>query len=340
MRLGPVVDTLLASHEPSLRWKTRVEVLGESPESSRNRSLQEEIRSSRRVRSLLRRKDDTGRPGTLRGVYYKWQGCHWVLARLADLGYPAGDASLKPLRDRALDLWLRPSYYQEFEAGTKSSAFRKRGVPQIQGRYRRCASQQGNALHYLTLLGLDDGRCADLAERLLHWQWPDGGWNCDLNPSADTSSFPETLLPMRGLTAHGKAVRSNTEIQAARRASEVFLKRRLFRRVSDERIIRQDFVRLHYPVYYHYDVLAGLRGMVEVGRIDDPRCADALDLLEAKRLPGGGWPAEAKFYRCSPGEFAAGGEFVDWGGTGESRMNPWVTVDVLAVLRAAGRLER
>jgi hypothetical protein len=32
------------------------------------------------------------------------------------------------------------------------------GVPRIQGRYRRCASQQGNALYSITRLGLADKR--------------------------------------------------------------------------------------------------------------------------------------------------------------------------------------
>lgn len=270
-------------------------------------------------------------------MYYKWQGAHWALARLADLGYPRGDPSLFPIRDRVLDLWLRASYYREFEAKTKAGAYRRLGVPRIGGRYRRCASQQGNALYYLTKLGLDDGRCNELAERLIHWQWPDGGWNCDRNPSADTSSFMETLLPMLGLKAHGELSHSRSELEAARRASEVFLRRRLFKRVSTAEVIDRTFVQLHYPAYYHYDILAGLRGMTELGRIRDPRCQEALDLLESKRLPDGGWPAEAKFYRFSPGQFAAGSEFVDWGGTGPRRMNPWVTVEALSVLTAAGR---
>jgi hypothetical protein len=243
------------------------------------------------------------------------------------------------MRDRVLDLWLGPTYYQEYEATSRQSSYRRSGVPQIRGRFRRCASQQGNALLSLTTLGLDDGRCRDLAERLVHWQWPDGGWNCDRNPSADTSSFLESLLPMRGLAAHGAATGSGREVRAAREASEVFLRRRLYRRVSDGRIIRPRFVRLHYPVYYQYDILAGLRGVAEVGRIGDPRCQDALDLLESKRLADGGWPAEEKFYRFRPHTFAAGAEFVDWGGTSSTRMNPWVTVDALAVLHAAGRVE-
>jgi len=332
-----VVGGLLASPEPSVRWKTRIGVLGESETSARILALQEEVRDSPRVRALLQRRGQLGRPSTARGVYYKWQGAHWALARLADLGYPPGDPSLFPLRDRVLELWLRTGYYREFETATKSGAYRKFGVPRIDGRYRRCASQQGNALYYLTKLGLDDGRCENLAERLIHWQWPDGGWNCDRNPSADTSSFLETLLPMLGLAVHGERSRSRSERESARRASEVFLRRRLFKRISTAEVIDRTFVRLHYPTYYHYDILAGLRGMAEVGRIRDRRCEDALDLLENKRLPDGGWPAEAKFYRFSPGRFAAGSEFVDWGGTSSRRSNPWVTVEALSILTAAGR---
>jgi hypothetical protein len=160
-----------------------------------------------------------------------------------------------------------------------------------------------------------------------------------VEPSADTSSFMETLLPMEGLAAFGKTCGTPAAERASRKAAEVFLRRRLFRRVSDGRIIRPDFVRLHYPTYYHYDILAGLRGMVETGRIRDPRCGDALDLLVSKRLPDGGWPAEAKYYHYRPREYASTSEFVDWGGTSATRMNPWVTVDALSVLHSAGRLD-
>jgi len=340
MHAGPVLEKLLRSSEPSIRWKTRTQVLGDVPHSRRLRSLEEEVRRSSRVKAILQRRAALGRAGTSRGVYYKWQGAHWVLARLSDIGYPENDPTLYPMRDRVLGLWLRPSYFREIEVSSVSGAYRAHGigVPVIDGRYRRCASQQGNALLSVVRLGLDDGRGEQLAERLRHWQWPDGGWNCDVTPTADSSSFMETLTPMQGLAALGRASGSAAAAQAARRASEVFLRRRLFKRVSDGRVIRSDFVRLHYPVYYHYDVLAGLRGMMDVGCLGDSRCRDAFDLLEAKRLPDGGWPAEAKYYRPSPRAFAAGCEFVNWGGVSSKRWNPWVTIEALAVLHSAGRL--
>src|SRR2546422_11229396 len=129
MRGTAVIDALLKSSEPSIRWKTRVHVLGEDPESKAIRPLREEIRGSPRVRALLSRRDQLGRPGTTRRVYYKWQGLHWVLASLADLGYPRGDEGLHPIRDRLMEHWLRPNYFREFEARTEAQAYRQRGVP-------------------------------------------------------------------------------------------------------------------------------------------------------------------------------------------------------------------
>jgi hypothetical protein len=333
-----VVSALLKSADPSIRWKTRVRILGANPRSRALRALAEEIRTSARVRALLSRRDQLGRPDTARRVYYKWQGLHWVLASLADLGYPAGDESLSPIRDRVVGFWTRPSYFHEFEANTEAEAYRQRGVPVMEGRYRRCASQQGNALRSVMVLGIADERTDALVERLLHWQWPDGGWNCDRKPSAHASSFHETWLPMLGLAAYARENKHRSAANAVERAAEVFLKRRLFTRISDGRVMQPDFVALHYPHYWHYDILAGLTAMAEIGKIRDPRCADALDLLEEKRLPNGGWAAERRYYKVSPKAMASNADYVDWGGVSRSRMNEWVTVDALAALLAAGRL--
>jgi hypothetical protein len=332
MTHAPIVEALLASAEPSIRWKVRTQVLDEEPDSAEIVKLREEIRGSERIRRLLAPCLSAGRPG----AYAKWQGAHWVLAALADLGYPPGDPALHPLRDQVFDTWLDESYYLEFEATTKSAAYRRRGVPVMRGRYRRCASQQGNALRFLIALGLADSRGDALVERLLHWQWPDGGWNCDKNPAAGTSSFCETLLPMRGLAAYS-SLDGGSAAAAARRAAEVLLARRLAYRVSTGTLIHPEFAKLHYPLYWHYDVLGGLKGVAELGLLGDARCADALDLLESLRLADG-WPAHARYYRVSA-SVALHHDSVDWGGASTRRANPWVTADALAVLRAASRLQ-
>ena len=328
--VADVVEVLLAQGEPSVVLAVRRDALSE-PDSVLG-DLRDEVRNSSRARALIAGVPDVN-------VYDKWHGAHWVLVDLADLGYPRGASELEPLRDRVADEWLDARYYLEFEARSKASAYGREGVPIMEGRYRRCGSQQGNALRSMVQLGLADKQADKLAERLLHWQWPDGGWNCDRNPSADTSSFMETLTPMRGLAAYARLRNDKTAGAAARAAAEVFLSRGLFRRRSDGDPIDPSFLKLHFPLYWHYDILGGLVAMAELGLLGDERCTAALDLLESKRLADGGWTAEAKFYSTSV-EPVSGSTAVNWRGSSPKRMNPWVTVQALRVLLEAGRLSR
>jgi hypothetical protein len=213
----------------------------------------------------------------------------------------------------------------------------QKSIRTIQGRVRRCASQEGNALYACLTLGLADERVERLAERLLQWQWPDGGWNCDKRPEATHSSFMETLIPLRGLALYASATGHSAAQEATARAAEIFLKRRLYQRQKDGAVIEESFTKLHYPCYWHYDILFGLKVLAEAGFIGDPRCRDALDLLESKRLADGGFPAEKKYYQVSDRRQNRG-SLVDWGGTSKVRMNEFVTADALYVLKQANRL--
>jgi hypothetical protein len=335
MQRAALIDKLLHSDNPSIRWKVRVGVLDEDPTARWIKALQRDIRCGPIVGALLSRRAANGRIKS-RSVYDKWQGAHWVFAALAEVGYPARDEALAPLRDQVFEHWLSARFHHEFEAASRAQAYREDGVPVMCGRARRCASQQGNALLSAARLGLLNGEAERLVERLLHWQWPDGGWNCDKNPSADTSSFMESLLPMRALALYGRIAGDEHARAAAALAAEVFLSRRLFRRRGDGAVINRSFTALHYPNYWHYDILAGLRAMDDVGRLSDDRCSAALDLLEAKELPDGGWPAEARYFKPSA-TLAHGNDYVDWGGTSKRRPNEWVSAEALAVLHAAGR---
>ena len=327
---------LLDSDEPSVRCRLRAEVLGEDESSRPMRELRREITRSPRVRRLL-----DGVEALDVAAYSKWQGSHWVLISLAELGHPGGDARLEPLRDQVLATWLATRYLREFTDNGRSSADRYRAaVPVSQGRYRRCGSQQGGALFAVVRLGLDDGRAAQLVERLLLWQWPDGGWNCDRRPEARSSSVHETLLPMRGLHAFATATGDRAAAAAAGRAAEVFLSRGVVhRRSAPTRLGRANWGERRDPAYWHHGLRAGLKGMAEVGALADERCARALDLLEAKRLPDGGWSAEGRWHKAPTASQRTSGEHVDWGTTSTRRPNLWVTLDALSVLAAAGRLD-
>jgi hypothetical protein len=317
-----VVNKLTGLDEPSVRYKIETQVRGHDPDSPEMRQLRESIKHSEQVQGLLAERDAEGRIPY--HPYAKWDGAHWVLNVLADLGYPPGDETLKPLAEQVYE-WI---------LGDERAHYEKRLT--FAGRTRMCASMEGNAIYYLLALGLADERIERMAERLLRWQWPDGGWNCDKHKHAlHNSSFTETLIPLRGLAAYMKHTGKAKVV--VEQAADVFLKRHLFRRVHGGKIMNANFVLLHFPCYWHYDILFGLKVMTEAGFIGDERCTEALDLLESKRLPDGGFPAEKAYYRASD-QHRTGRSAVDWGGTSKRQLNPYVTADALAVLRAAGRM--
>lgn len=319
-----ILDKLLASDNPSIVWKTRRQVLGEPDDASGMRALRRSIRNSQFTKKLLSRRRKDGTIGD--APYRKWQGPHWTLTSLVEIGYPPGDRSLASAREQVYD-WLLDPKHLEFP---RSASFP--GQPE---RFRHCASIEGNAIWYSLLLGLADERTEELAARLRKWQWPDGGWNCDKREAARISSVQETLIPMRALALHAALTGNRNSRAASDRAAEFLLERNLLWRKRDSKPMKPAFLQIEYP-HRIFDLLAALVMTADAGRIRDPRCARALDLLESKRLPDGGFPLE----RCTfiPAKaITTRGEFVDWGPCGKRRSNPWATIEALYVLRMAGR---
>ena len=319
-----IIDRLLKSDEPSIRYKVRVNVLCEDGDSRAIRTLRNDIRKSARAAGLLAGRASDGTIAY--HPYKKWCGAHWVLAALADIGYPPGDKTLSPMADQVYG-WLLSSHHE-----TKSTR-------EIDGRVRRCASQEGNAVWSTLTLGLADGRADELASRLIKWQWSDGGWNCDKRAEAAKSSFHETLLPLRALALYGRMKGSKEALAAAKRAAEIFLRRKMFKRLKDGQVMDPEFLLLCYPSYWHYDILSGLRVMAEAGFIRDRRCTEALDYLESRRLGDGGFPADTKCYTM-PTTRSSGASPVAWGRVSKKKTNEFVTVDALYALARAGRFAR
>jgi len=206
--------------------------LSKTPPSEQQISeLYKKIISSEPVRQLLTKKDD--HVETKIRPYQKWNGAHWVLASMADLHYPPGDTALLPLADQVVGYLLGKLRADELE---------RRNRHNTTERYRACASIEGNALFAFIKLGLRKDAVALLAESLLTWQWPDGGWICDVRGEANHSSFYETLTPMRALALYGKMSGDRKSTLAAEKASEVCLKHHLYKKISDGSPIDPNFL--------------------------------------------------------------------------------------------------
>jgi hypothetical protein len=170
------VDWLLESDEPGIVAQARRDLLDAPDPEAEARVLE-----GPKVRSLLAGQRPDGGFGV--NVYGKWGGAHWRLISLVELGVPAGEPRCLAAAETVLT-WLTGRSHRD-------------RIQVIGGLTRRCASQEGNALAVCCRLGLaDDPRVRLLAESLVGWQWPDGGWNCDKKATGYRSSFNESLPPM------------------------------------------------------------------------------------------------------------------------------------------------
>jgi len=247
--------------------------------------------------------------------YGKWHGAFWRLLSLVELGAGPGHEGAVAAAGQTLEWVASPQ---------RLATIHKR---RIDGRVRRCASQEGRALHACLHVGLrGDSRLDTLAASLVETQWPDGGWNCDRRPEVTHSSFNESWGPILGLAAYGAE-------DAAARGAEFLLQHRVVFSHRTGEPAHPVFMKLHYPAYWHYDLLAGLRTVAAAGRLDDARTADALDILESKRRPDGRWHSEGKWWK-RPGSKGSNVEAIDWG----DAANELLTEQAESVLGVAGRL--
>ena len=295
MHDDPGVAWLLASEDPSVRYLTLTEVLDEPLDSPEAIAAREAIPKGPRVRALLSGQEPDGGFGVR--PYRKWTGAHWRLVSLAELAFPPGDPRVDALIENVLS-WVM--HIQVVSA-----------LPGQEVRVH--ASLQGNPLAACCRLGMaDDARMHTLVARLIEWQWADGGWNCDRRSRGHHSSFYETLVPLWGLIEYHRATGDASAREAVERAREFFLRHRMFRSDHTGKVIDREWLKLHYPLYWHYDVLQGLLILSRSGPLDDPRIGDALAVIEQKRMSDGRW-RPGNYYWRRPGSAQYGTEAVDWG---------------------------
>ncbi|MHA2226271.1 MAG: hypothetical protein ACXAC8_13765 [Candidatus Hodarchaeales archaeon] len=331
METKKVIKKLLGSKDPSVQLKVYLRLLEHDYETYEVQKITSSIKEKSPVLSGLlnalsvqHQLFKTGRVSKSR-VYKKWEGIHWVLANLADIGYPPGDLSLLP--------------YIQHELAWLLSEKRWTSKKTINGRKRFCASQEGNGLSSIISLGLADHvweECSRLADRLISFQWEDGGWNCDVRPEAINSSYHESAIPLRALNVFERKINNSKARKASDQASELFLKRKFYKKMNTNKIINQKWTKLSYSSYWMYNFLFGLIVITECGKVKDPRCEEALQFLESKQLPEGGFPAEQRnFLRNKKSRYSP----VDWGEVNKRKMNEWVTIDALYVLKTANKID-
>jgi len=312
------VDWLLDAGGPAVRLRTRRDVLGESPDETSDDVLADDL-----VAGLLAGQERDGGFGV--HPYRKWSGGFWRLVSLAELGAPGDDPRVRALVAHVLT-WL-------------TGPTRRTRDRVVDGLTRHCASQDGLSLAAVCRLGhAGDPRAEQLARWLVRWQWPDGGWNCDVRAGGRRSSVHETHGPIDGLIAYADATGAAWARESADAAVGLLLDHQVVQAVRPAaagEVMRPSMLWLRYPAYWHYGLLRGLVVLARAGAVGDPRTVDARCRLYARRAADGRWPSDGAWWR-RPGARGSNVEVVEWG---RAHDNAMLTLQAMVVRRGAGDLD-
>jgi hypothetical protein len=311
-----VVDWLRDS-DPAIRWQVFRD-LDDATEAELN-AARDAVATQGWGAALLALQGSDGRwdggtyrPGWVdesKPFFDAWTATHFALQQLREFGLdPAGEDARRAValvRDNVRWEANRAAYFDgEVEPCIN-------GVALANAAY---FGQGGNAI----------------VERLLDGRLGDGGWNCWAEYGARVSSFHSTICVLEGLLAWQHAGGASSAVSAARAAAEEYLlERRLFRRRSTGEIVDPRFTMASFPPRWYYDVLRALDYFRSTGDAPDVRCAEAIELIAAKRDADGRWPLEN--VHQGPTHFEMEGP--------EGAPSRWNTLRALRVLRWAGRPE-
>ncbi len=343
---GKTIKWLRAQENPGISYWTLREFQAASENDPEARSYRDNIASYGPVKTLLDEQHSEGYWGEPEDCYWpKWRATVWPLILLAELGLPgdhpkirkACEYFLKTLDDQ--DRSWPPRQYPEGDP----TGYRLMWEPCVSGNMARTLVEFGYS---------DDPRVREMFDWLVKYQLPDGGWNCDIGEwgrEVCHSSFCSTVEPLWAFSSLESDKWPKGGREAVARACEFLLMHRLYKSDHTGKVIDEEWTRLHFPLFYFYDILHGLRVLTSLGFGQDERTGDALWLLSGKRLPDGTWPLEASFVNMPRFNFLKdlvtgvwsearkpGTAIVPaiYGTLGEvGRANPWTTLNALRVLK-------
>ncbi len=156
----------------------------------------------------------------------------------------------------------------------------------------------------------NDRRVRKAIDWLPKGQLEDGGWNCDYpEKKVKHSSFMSTIEPLWAYSEIPRQKWTRKMKRSIDEGAEFLLMHHLYK--SDNHHWQETypfFTKLHFPMYYFYDILHALRVLTKLGYEDDERIKSAVQLLLSKRRPDGAWNLEGDwfregdfFYRLVPG---------------------------------------
>jgi hypothetical protein len=267
-----VVSWLLEPEDPSLRYRTMVELLDKSSDNPEAIACKRQIAESVPVKDLLNKMHSDGywlqknpRKGKMLGAgveYGAFGTTHYCLSYLAELGMDRTNAQVAKAAERYLSLQKEDGDF---------------------------------LLHFSCLLGLnirtfimlgykDDSRVKKSIDLLLNTERPDGGYLCDAHEGKYKTKPVKSCVrgSVKALLAFSY-LPEYWEHERIRKLVDYFLLRDgIFKRTNLKEFVNKDMQRNSFPIIWRANVFEILLALSKMGYGRDSRLERAWDVLDAK----------------------------------------------------------
>lgn len=139
-------------------------------------------------------------------------------------------------------------------------------------------------------LKVDELLLVELIDYILYTLNSDGAWNCYFNyRDYHTSSLHTTINILEGIHLYikqGYSYKSNDVLKSMTSAGDFILKKKLFRSRRTNKIINQNFMSIHYPTRWYYDMFRAMEYFVDSDLSFDMRMAETFNVIKEMMAKG------------------------------------------------------
>jgi len=278
-----VLEWLLESSDPSIRFRTQTELLETKFTSEELEREFDQIYQSTPVKNIFAKMHPDGywlrkKSGTKEWIgagveYMSASTTHYCLAYLSELGLTREHPLIKKASERYLSLQAEDGDW-----------------------FWHLSCLQGyNIKTFLRFGYREDEHLKKSIKLLINSSRFDGGFLCDMHEKRPGLKRPKSCIrgSTKALEAFAELGEDFWNLPVCLDLCTYFLNRNLIFTMRDKsRLVNQDFSCLFFPFIYYAGLLQLLYSLSKMGYGNDERLAEAWELLEKKKFRNGRYPLE------------------------------------------------
>jgi hypothetical protein len=329
---------LLEPRDPPVRLHALTDVLHLPSDSREAVSTRKRVLSYGPVRRILRAQTSEGYWPPQNTCYLpKYTATVWPLILLGEMGVPP-EPRIKTACERFLSL-------HQMDNGAFSPLRVSNGEKRRGWKMEEEPCLTGNMIRTLIVFGYgEDPRVRKAIEWMPEHQQEDGGWNCDYpQRQVKHSSFMSTIEPLWAYSEIPRSRWTRRMKGSIERGAGFLLMHHIYKSDhhdwSPTELWGEQPTKFHFPMYYYYDALHGLRVLAKLGYGDDERVGDAVHLILSKKTPEGKWLLEGDWLREWKGKTKVKRRKTIVNLEPLMKPSKWVTLNCYRALLGTGDLE-